>query len=60
VIGPTEEQFSPCYPTPRSLKKEEIKEIVNSFASAARRAVKAGFDVIEIHGAHGYLLHRRA
>lgn len=43
--------------TPTSMSKERIEQLVQDFASAARRAVQAGFDVIEIHGAHGYLLH---
>ena len=46
------------YPTPRELTVAEIAQLVQSFADAARRAVKVGFDVIEIHGAHGYLLHQ--
>ena len=41
---------------PRELTKEEIKEIVKAFGEAARRAVEAGFDAVEIHGAHGFLL----
>ncbi len=41
---------------PNALSIAEIKEIVADFASASRRAVKAGFEVIEIHAAHGYLL----
>lgn len=42
---------------PRPLTKEEIAGVVADFVSAARRAMKAGFDVLEIHSAHGYLLH---
>lgn len=42
--------------TPRELSKEEIEEIVKAFGKAAERAVKASFDAIEIHGAHGFLL----
>jgi 2,4-dienoyl-CoA reductase-like NADH-dependent reductase (Old Yellow Enzyme family) len=45
------------YPVPKELTISEIQSLVNSFGEAARRAVKAGFDVIEIHAAHGYLLH---
>jgi 2,4-dienoyl-CoA reductase-like NADH-dependent reductase (Old Yellow Enzyme family) len=41
---------------PRALTKEEIAEIVQAFVAAARRAVAAGFDAVEVHGAHGYLL----
>jgi 2,4-dienoyl-CoA reductase-like NADH-dependent reductase (Old Yellow Enzyme family) len=43
---------------PRELSIEEIKEIVRDFKSAAERSVKAGVDVVEIHAAHGYLLHQ--
>ena len=42
---------------PRPLTKSEINDVVQDFASASRRAISAGFDVIEIHSAHGYLLH---
>ena len=41
---------------PRALTVPEIHELVQAFAEAARRAVTAGFDVVEIHGAHGYLV----
>ncbi|KIV95879.1 hypothetical protein PV10_03480 [Exophiala mesophila] len=43
---------------PRQLSVSDIKELVNDFAQAARRSVEAGMDVIEIHAAHGYLLHQ--
>lgn len=43
---------------PRALTNEEVKETVQQFKHAAERAVKAGFDTIELHGAHGYLLHQ--
>jgi 2,4-dienoyl-CoA reductase-like NADH-dependent reductase (Old Yellow Enzyme family) len=46
------------YPVPRALTVAEIGGLVQSFADAAERAVKTGFDVIEIHAAHGYLLHQ--
>ncbi|OAP63898.1 hypothetical protein AYL99_03125 [Fonsecaea erecta] len=42
--------------SPRQLSVSDIQEIVHAFAASARRAVQAGFDVIEIHGAHGYLI----
>ena len=45
------------YP-PRQLSIQEIQELVQDWASAAQRAVKAGIEVIEIHGAHGYLIHQ--
>jgi 2,4-dienoyl-CoA reductase-like NADH-dependent reductase (Old Yellow Enzyme family) len=46
------------YPVPRELTVAEISDLVKSFADAAERAIKVGFDVIEIHSAHGYLLHQ--
>lgn len=46
------------YRQPRALSIEEIKQLVQKFKEAARRAVEAGFDTIELHGAHGYLLHQ--
>jgi 2,4-dienoyl-CoA reductase-like NADH-dependent reductase (Old Yellow Enzyme family) len=53
----TDEAF-PGYDAPRALSIDEIAEIVQAFADAARRADEAGFDVVEIHGAHGYLVHQ--
>ncbi|CAN9447723.1 unnamed protein product [Alternaria alternata] len=46
------------YWAPRALSEEEIGDLVQDWAAAAQRAVKAGIDVIEIHGAHGYLIHQ--
>lgn len=46
------------YAAPRRLSVEEIKELVQAFVDAATRSVTAGFDAIEIHGAHGYLIHQ--
>lgn len=43
---------------PRALNEEELKELVEDWKASALRAVKAGVDVIEIHGAHGYLIHQ--
>jgi 2,4-dienoyl-CoA reductase-like NADH-dependent reductase (Old Yellow Enzyme family) len=45
------------YPVPRELKLPEIEDLIEAFALAARRALAAGFDIAEIHGAHGYLIH---
>ncbi|MCM3601251.1 NADH:flavin oxidoreductase/NADH oxidase [Robertmurraya korlensis] len=44
--------------TPRELSTGEVKEMVEKFRLAVRRAVQAGVDVIELHGAHGYLIHQ--
>jgi 2,4-dienoyl-CoA reductase-like NADH-dependent reductase (Old Yellow Enzyme family) len=57
TLGPSAQRFSEIYPQPRELTREEIAEIVRAFQVAAQRALKAGFQVIELHGAHGYLLH---
>jgi len=56
-VGPTSEPFTDAYPVPHALTIEEIRRVVQSFAAAARRALDAGFDVVEIHAAHGYLVH---
>ena len=45
-------------PTPRALTREEIPQVVERWGQAARRAHEAGFDVLDIHGAHGYLIHQ--
>ena len=46
------------YPEPRALEMAEIEGLVQHFADAARRAIGVGFDTLEIHAAHGYLLHQ--
>jgi 2,4-dienoyl-CoA reductase-like NADH-dependent reductase (Old Yellow Enzyme family) len=55
-VGPSRIPFAPHYALPQSLDQAGIDVIVHAFALAARRANSAGFDFIEIHGAHGYLL----
>jgi 2,4-dienoyl-CoA reductase-like NADH-dependent reductase (Old Yellow Enzyme family) len=45
-------------PTPRALSTDEVRELVGRWGDAAGRADKAGFDVLEIHAAHGYMLHQ--
>ncbi|PSS32088.1 hypothetical protein PHLCEN_2v2129 [Hermanssonia centrifuga] len=57
VVGPSAIAHSDGYPTPKELTKEGIQGVVQAFADAARRSVQAGFDVVEIHGAHGFLLY---
>src|SRR5699024_5418797 len=51
-------RFSDKYKEPRALSTEEVKGMVDKFRQAARRSVEAGFDAIELHGAHGYLIHQ--
>ncbi len=57
IVAPSAIKHSNDYEIPRELSKEDIKEVVLAFKESARRANEAGFDVIEIHGAHGYLVH---
>jgi len=54
IVGPSPIAF-PTYPIPHELSKAEIADLVIQFGLAAKRAVAAGFDVVEIHSAHGYL-----
>ncbi len=56
VVGPSELPAGEAYATPKALSEAEIDDIVRKFGEAARRADSAGYDVIEVHGAHGYLL----
>jgi 2,4-dienoyl-CoA reductase-like NADH-dependent reductase (Old Yellow Enzyme family) len=57
IVGPSAIPFTDGYQTPEALDTAEIGVIAQAFGAAARRALEAEFDVIEIHGAHGYLLH---
>jgi 2,4-dienoyl-CoA reductase-like NADH-dependent reductase (Old Yellow Enzyme family) len=56
VVAPSALAFTDDYPMPQALSIDGIKNIVSAFAAAARRACEAGFRVIEIHAAHGYLI----
>ncbi|MDO9396884.1 MAG: hypothetical protein Q7T71_10095, partial [Herbiconiux sp.] len=56
TVGPSAVAFGD-YAVPRALDRGEIAEVVEAFRAAARRALDAGFELIELHAAHGYLLH---
>ena len=55
-MGASAIRWGEGYPMPRELSKGDIKDVIQGFTDAARRSVQAGVDVIEIHGAHGYLI----
>ncbi len=57
IVAPSALAFDAGYQTPVALAAAEIAAIVAAFATGARRALAAGFDLIEIHAAHGYLIH---
>jgi 2,4-dienoyl-CoA reductase-like NADH-dependent reductase (Old Yellow Enzyme family) len=55
--APSALPFGPGWPTPHALSREELGSVKQQFVDAARRAARIGFDLIELHGGHGYLLH---
>jgi 2,4-dienoyl-CoA reductase-like NADH-dependent reductase (Old Yellow Enzyme family) len=57
TLAPSEVPFSTAHPSPLALNEQGIKNVINDFKKSAERALEAGFKVIEIHAAHGYLLH---
>src|SRR5690606_16317255 len=57
-VAPSAVPFSPKHNQPRALDAAGIEAVVEAFAAAARRALAAGFQVVELHLAHGYLLHQ--
>jgi 2,4-dienoyl-CoA reductase-like NADH-dependent reductase (Old Yellow Enzyme family)/thioredoxin reductase len=58
ALGPSPIARRPGLPAPREMSTEEIEAVVVDFGTAARRARRAGFDAVEVHGAHGYLIHQ--
>lgn len=58
VIGPSPVAFDEGWPVPHEMDAGDIRRLVEDYAAAARRCRAAGFDTVEIHSAHGYLLHQ--
>jgi 2,4-dienoyl-CoA reductase-like NADH-dependent reductase (Old Yellow Enzyme family) len=57
TLGPSAVRFADTYPLPKAMSTADMGEVIVAFREATRRALDAGFDVVEIHAAHGYLLH---
>ncbi len=58
IVGPTSEPMAEGYIAPKALSVADLKQLAGHWADAAKRAVEAGFEFIEIHNAHGYLIHQ--
>ncbi|MDL2210926.1 oxidoreductase, partial [Desulfovibrio sp. OttesenSCG-928-O18] len=58
VCAPSADRYNPEHPVPKAMSQEDLARMANSFAAAAKRADAAGYDAIEVHAAHGYLLHQ--
>ena len=57
ALAPSALPFADGYPNPKAMSTADMAEVIIAFREAARRADAAGFDVVEVHAAHGYLLH---
>jgi 2,4-dienoyl-CoA reductase-like NADH-dependent reductase (Old Yellow Enzyme family) len=58
TLAPSPIPFTDAFPTPVELTEDQIRGIVEDFRASARRALAAGFQVVEVHGAHGYLINQ--
>ncbi len=58
VIGPSPVPFSPDYDVPEEMDRGTIDQVIEATAAATTRALQAGFKIVEVHGAHGYLIHQ--
>ncbi|MCP6280658.1 oxidoreductase, partial [Klebsiella pneumoniae] len=56
TVAPSAIPFDDGWPTPHALTLDEIAEVKAAFVASAKRALAAGFEVVEVHAAHGYLL----
>ena len=57
TLAPSAIKFADDSPNPREMDEKEIKLVIDQFSQAAKRSINAGFEVIELHFAHGYLVH---
>ena len=58
AIAPSAIPQTPDHPVPKAMDEADIADVIEAFAAAARRSDAAGYDIVEIHAAHGYLLHQ--
>ena len=58
TVGPSPISHKHDAPAPAELSRDDIEQLIDDFVAAARRAERIGFDAVELHGAHGYLLHQ--
>ena len=58
TVAPSAIPFGEGWHTPHELTREEVKQLIDDFVASAERAKRIGFDVVELHSAHGYLLHQ--
>lgn len=56
-VGPSEIPVAEGWPMPHALTEDDIGQLIADFTAAARRALAAGYRIVEVHGAHGYLIH---
>lgn len=57
-LAPSPIPFGPGFMTPKEMDADDIRTVLDAWREATRRAVDAGYDIVEIHGAHGYLIHQ--
>ncbi len=57
TVAPSSISFAENYPSPKEMNKQDIQTVIDQFKSAAERSIEAGFQIIELHMAHGYLIH---
>lgn len=57
TMAPSNLPFNENYPKPKEMSKDDILQVIKKFQTAAKNSIEAGFDIIELHMAHGYLVH---